>query len=209
MNNIKDVHFIIDACRGFSEKGCPNRVAPDHNLLVQLDGVISGSPWKKNMTIKAGTGLKAHEKMKLSLSGCPNGCSRPHIYDMGIIGAVRPLVNSSLCTGCRVCADVCREEAISIVDDKAVISPDKCLLCGECIPVCPDEAITSHEQGYRIVVGGRLGRHPRLARERKGLYSLEQAKLILWRLTHMHQTAFDQGVRLSSLIFQLRLPTTI
>jgi anaerobic sulfite reductase subunit C len=152
------------------------------------------------MIIKARTGLKAHEKMKLSLSGCPNGCSRPHIYGMGIIGAVRPLVDSSQCTGCRVCADVCREEAINITDDKAVISPDKCLLCGECIPACPEDAITSHEQGYRIVVGGRLGRHPRLTRELEGLYSLEQTKLILSRLMHMHQAAFEQGTRLSYIL---------
>ncbi len=175
-------------------------MAPDSDLLVQLDGVISGSPWKKNMSIKAGGGLKAHEKMKISLSGCPNGCSRPHIYDMGIIGAVSPLVEGSLCTGCGLCADICREDAISIVDDKAVINPEKCLLCGECIPACPEDAITSHEQGYRIVVGGRLGRHPRLARELKGLYSLEQAKLILMRLMRMHQTAFEQGKRLNNII---------
>ncbi len=98
MQNIKDIHYVVDACRGFSEKDCPNRVALDSGLLFQLDGVISGSGWKKYMTIHAGSGLKAHEKMKISLSGCPNGCSRPHIYDMGIIGATRPLVDSSMCT---------------------------------------------------------------------------------------------------------------
>ena len=46
-----------------------------------------------------------------------------------------------LCTGCRECVEICPEDAITIVDEKAVIDDLACTGCGMCVPVCPENAI--------------------------------------------------------------------
>jgi len=49
-------------------------------------------------------------------------------------------VDKEKCVGCGVCVNVCPAGAISVKDDKAVIS-DKCVDCGRCVQVCPVGAI--------------------------------------------------------------------
>jgi Fe-S-cluster-containing hydrogenase component 2 len=50
-------------------------------------------------------------------------------------------VNKDECTGCETCIEACPLEAISMVDEKAVINQDDCTECGTCIGECPAEAI--------------------------------------------------------------------
>ena len=35
-----------------------------------------------------------HHEFRVSLSACPNACSRPQIVDIGLIGAVTPVLTS-------------------------------------------------------------------------------------------------------------------
>jgi len=49
-----------------------------------------------------------------------------------------------------------------------------CMSCGKCIGVCPTETIGEQERGFRIQLGGKLGRYPQLARELPGIYSQDQ-----------------------------------
>lgn len=51
-------------------------------------------------------------------------------------------VNSSKCTGCGSCVDVCPVGAISLVDGKAVVDKDTCIDCAACTSECPVEAIS-------------------------------------------------------------------
>jgi NAD-dependent dihydropyrimidine dehydrogenase PreA subunit len=51
-------------------------------------------------------------------------------------------VDNEKCTGCAACKDICPVEAITIVDDKAVIDEDTCIDCGQCVDECPTSAIT-------------------------------------------------------------------
>jgi heterodisulfide reductase subunit A len=46
-----------------------------------------------------------------------------------------------LCTGCRECIEICPEDAITIIDEKAVIDDLACTGCGMCIPICPENSI--------------------------------------------------------------------
>ena len=45
------------------------------------------------------------------------------------------------CEGCGRCAERCGQKAISIVDGRAKVDPEKCVFCGYCARVCPQFCI--------------------------------------------------------------------
>jgi ferredoxin len=55
----------------------------------------------------------------------------------GIHAVKRRLIVYEFCTGCGLCVDECDQDALSIVDGKAVVDESKCILCGYCALVCP------------------------------------------------------------------------
>ena len=57
---------------------------------------------------------------------------------------MKVLIDHNECTGCGSCVEVCPVEAITIVDEKAVVS-DECTLCGMCVDSCEFEAIEMPE----------------------------------------------------------------
>lgn len=52
-----------------------------------------------------------------------------------------PWVKQEDCVGCGVCVEECPANAISMVDEKAVIDMVECIRCGVCHDVCPQEAV--------------------------------------------------------------------
>ena len=52
-------------------------------------------------------------------------------------------INKETCIGCAACIDTCPVEALTMVDDKAVVDEEKCVDCGACIEACPVEAISA------------------------------------------------------------------
>jgi dissimilatory sulfite reductase (desulfoviridin) alpha/beta subunit len=101
-------------------------------------------------------------KFKMALSGCPNDCTHTSANDLGFQGAVEPEWVKSLCTGCGLCAQACREGAI--VQPAGAAYPRwlrrKCLFCGDCIRSCPTDAWRARRTGWMVRAGGRHGRHP-------------------------------------------------
>ncbi len=55
-------------------------------------------------------------------------------------------IDPDICTDCGECAEICRFNAIPIVDGQYTISPLNCEGCGYCPRICPVEAITMHSQ---------------------------------------------------------------
>jgi len=53
-----------------------------------------------------------------------------------------PKVTLKKCVGCGDCIQHCAQNAISLIEKKAIINKDKCVGCGECILICPNSAIT-------------------------------------------------------------------
>lgn len=54
---------------------------------------------------------------------------------------VAPEVAEELCTGCGICLKACVHDAISILEGKARILPDRCVGCGRCITACLQKAV--------------------------------------------------------------------
>ncbi|MDP2726760.1 MAG: 4Fe-4S binding protein, partial [Dehalococcoidia bacterium] len=95
-------------------------------------------------------------------AAAPNSCTTPQVNDVGLVGILEPLLEADLCTGCELCVDACREEAITMVDGLPQREEDECLLCGDCVSVCPLDAWQTARVGYALYVGGKVGRHPQL-----------------------------------------------
>jgi ferredoxin len=51
-------------------------------------------------------------------------------------------VDQQKCNGCETCVEECPSEAISVVDEKALVDTDTCIDCGACVEACPEEAIS-------------------------------------------------------------------
>ena len=56
------------------------------------------------------------------------------------------------CVGLGTCVNVCKFDAISVVDGVAVIDGDKCTGCGKCSEACPKQIIKmiDEEQSYFV-----------------------------------------------------------
>ena len=77
-------------------------------------------------------------------------------------------IDQDACTQCGKCAEVCRFEAIPVIDGKYIVDPLDCEGCGYCPRVCPTDAIVMEEQNVgkwymseiktgSIMVHARLG----------------------------------------------------
>lgn len=181
--------FQIETC--FGPGGCENRAVESDRLIAELENLLSRRDLAGFLKERVGGPLKFHHEFRVSVSDCPNACSRPQIIDFGIIGARSPEISNEPCAGCGACVQVCREGAVALEEAKTTpvvdcgeaaivgdcrptVDSEKCVRCGKCIGACPSGALAEGARGYRILVGGKLGRHPRLGTELKGIYSMRE-----------------------------------
>lgn len=176
--------YRVEQC--FGPSGCPNRAADSSLLAGEVESLLQKSDvlgfLRKNLGREK---VKPHHEFRVSIAECPNACSRPQIFDVGIIGARDPDVRRESCTLCTACVDVCREGAVSLNDSGPSIDTASCLKCGQCVDMCPAGSIFDARRGFRVQIGGRLGRHPRLAREIPGVLSEKKVLLVLERCTDL------------------------
>ena len=50
-------------------------------------------------------------------------------------------VSQYRCVGCGECVKVCNANAVTMLNNKAVIDPSNCINCGQCVDACPYDAI--------------------------------------------------------------------
>jgi anaerobic sulfite reductase subunit C len=167
--NIKG--YQIDTC--FGPNGCPNPANTCEALVKKIDSILENADLLNFLKKQVKGDLKYHHEFRVTLAECPNACSQPQIKDIGIIGAVIPEVTNKICTGCGTCVDACIEKSITLAarENIPVIDHERCLKCGKCIQACPSETIAARQKGFRVQLGGKLGRHPRLAVELEGIFS--------------------------------------
>ncbi len=152
---IENAGYIIEHCR----LNCPRAAKSWEFLRKDLDSTLSSLNLSETLTDKFKP-LLYHQIAKISLAGCPNGCSQPLIKDFGIIGYVVPIKTDKVCQGCRACVKACQEKALNLSNGEINIDPTLCLSCGDCIRVCPTGTLSKGECGWDLYLGGRVGRHP-------------------------------------------------
>jgi len=184
---------------------CPNRLFELELLEDKFNKVITALDLNKHLTARINSNrTKHHQIFQLALAGCPNACSQPQIKDFGIIGQVVPQLSNN-CSGCGTCAEVCPEKAISIITNKADINRDLCLNCGQCIRACRFEAMLAAKSGFRVLAGGKLGRHPRLASNLFNLTDLDGATKALQLCIELLINEGQPGERFGTIIERTNL----
>ncbi len=185
--------YQLETC--FGPSGCPNRANISEQLIQKLETVLKKEDllgFLKN-TVKGE--LKFHHEFRVTLADCPNACSQPQIKDIGIIGATLPEVTDEAGTLCEACIEACRENAIKLDDLSPKIDFELCLKCGKCVAVCPTGTLAAACSGYRVQLGGKLGRHPKLARELPALFSEKEVLQIVKDCIALYKKKSARGRR--------------
>lgn len=189
--------YDVSTCFGGA---CPNIANSCSLLAKEVEDIFEKEDILSFLKENVKTGLKFHHEFRVAFADCPNACSRPQIVDIGIIGAVLPTVFDD-CTLCGSCVDACAEKAIVLDEEneRPLIDYDKCLMCAKCIK-CPTGTITEKQRGFRVMLGGRLGRHPGLAMEVPGLFSHDAVLQIVKKCIYFYKANSKNGERFSHLL---------
>lgn len=189
--------YEVSGCFGLDN--CPNSLTNSKTLLESLEKILEEEKITEFIRNKIKGPLKQHHKFKVLLSECPNACSQIYIADFALHGVVKVEVNPKICSQCEACVEVCEEEAINILEFGPQILEEKCVGCGHCLKICPEGALTEGFRGYKIYLGGKLGRHPRLASFL--IYATEEEVVPLFRrLLSLYKLENEKGERLGSII---------
>ena len=192
--------FQVEAC--FGPQGCHNRIVEEDTLVPSIEAVLAEANLRGFLEQTVNGPLKFHHEFRVALADCPNACSQPQIKDMGIIAAAAPERTDVPCSECGACQDVCKEAALAV--DPAASGPvfnrDRCVQCGQCIKVCPTGTIRCGQHGYRLLIGGKLGRHPRLAEELPGLYDADTILHVVKWCVEYYKAHSSGGERFASLV---------
>ncbi len=192
-------HFLVQPCAG--AVGCPRSLIPVRELAESIAHAITKSGFpeflEQGLAVRP---LLSHHRLQAAIAGCPNACSQPQIRDFGVIGITEVAVSPELCTGCLQCVKACHEDAITVAECTPRVDADKCIGCGDCVRACPSEALTFGPPRYRVTVGGKLGRHPRLANTLATVSDEYQALDALQRVLEKLMARGKPGERVGALI---------
>ncbi len=191
--------YQIDIC--FGPSGCPNRANPGEHLLDNIERLLKEEDLLGFLQNSVEGKLKFHHEFRVTLADCPNACSQPQIKDVGIIGAAVPQVTDEQCTECEACIDVCKEDAVELKTDGSGPRIDfhRCLTCGQCMAACPTGTLKDGCKGFRVQLGGKLGRHPQLARELPGIYTEQQVLNIVKDCLKLYKQKSTGGRRFAQI----------
>jgi len=192
--------YQLDIC--FGPNGCPNRANIGDRLVESLESLLKEQDLLGFLKQRVSGELKFHHEFRVTVAECPNACSQPQIKDIGIIGAEFPRLTDEACTLCEACVDACKEKAIIFMGNREMpdIDFNLCLACGKCIEVCPTGTIAPGKKGFRVQLGGKLGRHPQLARELPGIYNEDEVIGIVKKCLSFYKAKSRHGERFAELL---------
>jgi anaerobic sulfite reductase subunit C len=193
--------YQLDGC--FAESAdCPNQACSCAGLTEKLEQTLSDAGLLPFLKQHVTGDLKYHHEFRVSTADCPNACSQPQIKDLGVIAAVKPGLTDESCSMCGECETACPDKAIILdaQNRKPVIDEERCLMCGRCIRVCPAGTMAEKQSGFRVMLGGRLGRHPRLALEVPGILPEDEVLKVLQACLTFYKEKSRNGQRFSKLL---------
>ena len=178
--------YHIDICRG-EDVECPFLIAGVKGLLQKIKDRLREVEFSKKLIKRIDGKILPHQRLKIAIASCPNCCSMPQIRDFGIHVRAKVYVDEGFaCNGCGNCLRACKEGAIRITgmsnegkeearegnagqlensERVVTINYDRCVYCGLCAEVCPTGTIKIEKKCFRVMIGGKLGRHPRFAED--------------------------------------------
>ncbi len=192
--------FEVKICG--SPAGCPFALDEGFSLLEAMAGAIEGSGFIEFAGRIDGPVLE-HHRFKVSIAGCPNACSEPQIKDFAVVAAARPERGSEECARCGECESACPDGSISLADDGPEIDRSRCVECARCVMACEFGALVRGESGYKVLVGGKLGRHPRLAEELPGIHDANEVISLLEKCLGVIVENGKPGERLRTVLERL------
>jgi len=88
------------------------------------------------------------------------------------------LIHQEACIQCGKCADVCRFDAIPVIDGKYIVDEISCEGCGYCPRVCPTDAISMEDQLSRKCYISTIKTGATMVHARLGIGSENSGKLV-------------------------------
>ncbi len=154
---------VLSACRN-ELAGCPNVVLDTAAWRERVQEWLARGQVSERLRARvAGEKILFHHKLRIAIAGCVNGCSRPQIADLALVGTTTPQFDPALCSACGQCADACPDCALAVEDGPPVREAAACQGCLVCSRACPEGAVSTTGPAAHIMMGGKLGRHPHLA----------------------------------------------
>ena len=190
--------FSVEGC--FGRFGCPHALGSSERLLKEMEKILEEEGIEEFIKEKTKGKIKHHNQFRVALSECPNSCSKVHIADFGVQHIAKITENPELCTGCEKCLEACPDRAIKITNGKAKLDREMCLQCGECAKACPTGALSIEQKGYRVLIGGKLGRRPRLASVIAEFASEKEVLKLLKDTIHFYKQHCQSGERLGTIL---------
>lgn len=192
--------YDIEQCFGADQ--CPHRAVDFGDIYSRIEDALRDRELEKFLLETVKGPIKMHHAFRVSISGCPNCCSRPQIVDFGLAGASVVKITEEECSQCGLCFNACREKGLKQDNEtgRPVLDKQRCLMCGDCSGTCPTGTIMVAEQGFRVMLGGRLGRHPQFAKELPGVYSHDEVVDILGQTIDHFKANNRGGERLGDII---------
>lgn len=197
---VKNRFYEIRVCA--SSVGCPFAIIDAEIIKQKLLTLIKASNLTTYLEKRIKGPVLSHHRFKIAIAGCPNACSEPQTKDFGLIGQATVCQGKANCIECLKCVEYCREEAIQIIGGKPRIDYQKCVRCGGA-KVCSSKALRIGQVGFKVLFGGKLGRHPRLAETLAELVDETKVLTIFKNCLTFYITEAKGGERFAALVERL------
>ena len=133
---------------------------PMHRESIFLERAIAG----ERVRLAMGLGIRPVQSRTLMTEGMDHAAIAEQYYEPPLVNIIPYACHgcptnsykvTEVCQNCLAasCQKVCPKDAISFVNGKSYIDPDKCIKCGKCAKACPYHAIVHLERPCQAACG--------------------------------------------------------
>lgn len=201
MPETKDVTEVVTCRAGIN--GCPMAIIDVKEIAARVAELLMRPEYKRELERKLAKPFNFHSQFCAAVTGCPNACAQPQIRDFGVIGRASIAFAEPLCSGCGFCANACKENAIEMVEELPRINAARCVGCSDCVRACQNDALSVAGKRYEVTVGGKLGRHAKLAESLGEFETVDEVVECLRRAIVLLLEEGEKGERLGAMLERL------